>query len=627
MGVDEDAVVSMAMKKRDQDYEEEEQTEPLSNGGTSDGGNSAPVLLSTGELHFFEKRVLEQQNDFMKSRDDMDHVKRGLTEHWDSVSKSLSTNNVNLEYAGYTVLKTCDEYCDKYVMESILPILSGQLAVPSHTFPDLQITLWSSYLGALAHTLQACDAYYENLEKLADQQGVLPKIFVCAPMRALYRDLIQDKVTVMTNLATCLTNALNDHVMKQWYTMVVWQDSNAEGASDESKSLDADFHDLLKQLTHWTAAIHGSRMPAVYRARYTQIEEALESLQSIVDPLSREYASVDQFFSRERKTYFDSLLSNIRHADGVKRRMRLIEKEDVVSLAFGAILMWRHVRIAQSSMLTSVSIPPLPLRLYHWMMLPGNPDPYDFGHNSAPCGSGWGGRRRVMCILAGLAYVWLRERCDEWKAEVAERELVTHFEAGPVSTGSQKNSDVGVTDNSEGGKSGKRKKKKKNLTGSSTADGAHIDLGGSLQNAIKSQDLSDRTFIECANLRQSSNLDSVEFGGDSLVNGSNDEDLNGACSEECFPKEIETTVDNELQWEEKQLATDIGIVVEVDIADSGEIEVADDESQDVDVEEYYDASVLVQNDEGMESARNFLIDRLVSLMNESESETTVIISR
>jgi hypothetical protein len=630
MGIDEDVLVSISVKKRDKDYDEDEHSETLRNDtGNSDGGNRAPVHLSTGELHFFKKRVMEQQNDFSKSRDDMDHVKTNLIDHWNSVSRTLLTD-MNMELTGYTVLKRCDEYCDKYVMESILPILSGQLSVPSHTLPDLQIKLWSLYLGALARTLQACDVYYSRLEELADQQGVLPKIFVCAPMRALYQDLIQVKVTVMTDLAASLTSALNDRVMKEWYTRVVWQDSNAEGASDESKSLDMDFQELLKELTEWTAAIQGSRMSAINRARYTQIEEVLESLQSIVDPLSHEYASVEPFFSREQKVYFDSLLSNTRHADGVKRRMRLIEKEDVISLAFGAILMWRHVRIAQSSMLISVCIPPLPLPLYHWMMLSDNPDLYGLSLNTSPCWSGWGGRRRVMCILAGVAYCWLNERCNEWKAEVAERELITHFEAGTLSSGPQKISDIEVPDDAGAGKSGKRRKKHKNKTLSSSSYGAHIDTKDATQGDKNSQDFADRTMTQHGDIQEP--LEVTNQGGHSLNSGLNEEGWNGTDPEDCLPTEI-NTIAQEKTWEEMEQGLNSGFVSKVGNDDNSEIEVAEERHHNGDTNVGYptvddfDSSVLVQDDEGIESARNFLINRLVSMLNESESGTAVIISR
>lgn len=574
LGVEEDVVVSMSIYQRDKDYDEEDHTDASQNVGGRVGANSAPVLMSTGELHFLKKRIMEQLNDFTKSRNDMDHVKQRLIQHWDEISPTLSTA-MNLEYAGYSVLKSCDDYCDRYVMECILPILSGQLSVPSHSFPDLQISLWTLYLGALAQTSHASDVYYGRLEdELADQQGVLPKIFVSAPMRALYRDLVQEKVIVMSDLAARITKELNDRVMKEWYTRVVWQDSKAEGGSDKSKALDMDFHDLLKELTEWTVAIQGSRMSTINRARYMQIEKVLEILQLIVDPLSSEFASVEPFFTRERKIYFESLLSNIHHAYGVKRRMRLIEKEDIVSMAFGAILMWRHVRIAQSRMIISVSIPPLPLPLYHWMMFSDDLGPYELGGTSSPCWSGWGGRRRVTCMLAGLAYVWLRERCNEWKSEVAERELITDFEVGTSSGASQKQSDDVVLDDAVVANSSRRKKKKKNK--GATFDESHLDARSDEQEEGKLQNLADRKMTSGAIALEPSMLDSVSRFRDALGGGFCEEkSIDVAIISATYPLEVADTNADEFESDEKELAPISGS----DEADTKGEEVDSDEKE------------------------------------------------
>ena len=61
----------------------------------------------------------------------------------------------------------------------------------------------------------------------------------------------------------------------------------------------------------------------------------MELLQSIVEPLSKEYATVERYFTPERNRYFASLRSNISLAQGVKQKMRLIDQNEVEWMATG----------------------------------------------------------------------------------------------------------------------------------------------------------------------------------------------------------------------------------------------------------------------------------------------------
>lgn len=67
----------------------------------------------------------------------------------------------------------------------------------------------------------------------------------------------------------------------------------------------------------------------------------------------------------------------------------------------------------------------LPLKLRKWMEA-GNSESRtteNYAESGTAC-SGGGGKRRVACVITGLLYRWLCDRCLEWHAELTQRELL-----------------------------------------------------------------------------------------------------------------------------------------------------------------------------------------------------------
>ena len=105
------------------------------------------------------------------------------------------------------------------------------------------------------------------------------------------------------------------------------------------------------------------RAVEIQRQLMTQTEHILELLQSIVEPLAKEYATLERYFCADRNRYFASLRSNMLLAHSVKKRMRLIDQTEVECMSTGTILVWRQMRKMQSRMVTSFEIPSLPLQV------------------------------------------------------------------------------------------------------------------------------------------------------------------------------------------------------------------------------------------------------------------------
>ena len=597
-GVDEESLVEMSVR------EEDEFSNKLAITAESNEEDNDRITCSVVTSDMIKKKVTETQQNFIRSFEGLEIGMQELKQEWRSDETEL-----NLDYKRVIAIKNCEESCDMYFTENILPILIGQLSLPFHACADIQIHLWAVYLGALGETFNACDNYYKILEEnLADQNGRIPMIFTSAPLRFLYRNFAREKTNAVSDVLKSFAQALNNPKMKEFYTRLFWHRRKPEDDQcKESNQLDDDCRKLIKVLTEWTKIIQGGRMSNINKERTKRLMCVFNILRDVVGSLGKEYDKVDKHFSKEQQNYFTSLLSNIHQANGVKSRMRLIEKEDVVSLASGVILMWRHVRIMQSRVAASFSLESLPLSLHQWMLQPLRMNIENDGwfQGYSKCCPGMGGRRRVMGMLAGLTYVWLRERCNEWKAEKSRQELLTDFDLELSSS----------TDHQfvkqPGAKSNKKNKKKKNK------------LVSSLSNRPE-----DNTVVKYTARQELTN--DLNKNDKKYQNGEVNEIVDVDNASDADDHEF---VDGESPGENIDLENEHGendafIAVENtrnisndNVGNSSHLEQGIEDNV-----ESYEASVLVQDESGYSiSAADFLTDRLLSLMNELESKDIVII--
>jgi hypothetical protein len=69
----------------------------------------------------------------------------------------------------------------------------------------------------------------------------------------------------------------------------------------------------------------------------------------------------------------------------------------------------------------------MPYKLQGWVASRSGFRRHDMDVDGDFCSRG-GGNTRAVCILVGLLYRWMSDRCKEWQAEVAEQELLTAVE-------------------------------------------------------------------------------------------------------------------------------------------------------------------------------------------------------
>ena len=443
-----------------------------------------PVGISKNQLNWVQKRVDETQGCYKKCLDTM----ISKLEEIPSVPIEM---NVDHDFTAMNTMENCEESCNEYFEEYILPILTRDFSMPSHACAELQIQMWAVYLDVLGKTLNACNAYYKKLEEdVAEQNGTLPLFVLSKEFRTLYRQHSEEKIGYLSEIGKIFSKATVSMPMKEFHTRTFWKQCNPNERSERSEKLDEDCRKLIRSLTEWTRIVNGGRMRVINKERTNRLMNVFNMLRVVAESLGQEYETVKGYFSKERQKYFGWLLSSIFLAHGVKSQMRLVEMDDIVGLTTGVILMWRHVRIMQSRVGTPTPAEILPLSLLKWTLETPDSDVEGIQiYVFTKCLPGSvGAKRRTMGILAGLTYGWLRERCEEWRAEIASRELLTDFDFGapgradphqPAGAGRKGGPAAG-----SGGttKPGKKAKKKKNKNKASAAAAAPALNGSSSPN-------------------------------------------------------------------------------------------------------------------------------------------------
>lgn len=447
------------------------------------GGSPGPEVLEHEHVAKIQSLVLENEKTSKDALDQIDQLGKEIQDELEQILSALPSAPQNLDVKSFPKMKIVDQKCTEY-SDKILHTLQAITGGRSDAVVHLKLQLWTTYLEALNKILKASDSYYSRLgEDMADSRGVLPKPYVDAGFRKLFQTLLEEKVRVWTGFGNFLCGHLRGRLLKELHTRTVWCSERAPATDPKSVALDEKCNKLIQELADWTATIMGGRMADIYRERMAQTERLLEVLQAVIQPLAAQYASVERYFSTERNLYFASLRSNVVLAQGVKKQMRLIDNAEVEGMTTGVILMWTHVRLMQSRMINSSGIPPLPLQLKRWMLQDDNPlmegwNGFDVAsplnsHHQRYCQPGRQGKRRVMCILAGLVYRWLEEQCKVWRAEMAEKELLTDFDAGETPLAASNAKDViGAGKPSKAKKA--KKKKNKNATPSTDAESANL---------------------------------------------------------------------------------------------------------------------------------------------------------
>jgi hypothetical protein len=446
VGVLESSLVDVSMKPK---------------GTIKNGNESDPVQISPEILDGLKRNITKQVDEFFSDESsEGDSFEDLLMTEVEKVQHALAPQQ-NIHLTAHQVLSNCNAFCEQYIASDLLRrMMHGDDGLLHEAQADLEIRTWSRFLEMITDIFEETEKYYKYTEdNFVDENGAIgTPIFVNAKMRMAYGGWVEKKVQSATAFGTELkSDLMNRRVLKERSTRAVWA-ADHFGKNDQMFDLKFELEQVLENLLDWVNVIHERRMSIIRREQRQKREKILDQLEEVSPHLEKAYEEVEQNFSRDQQLYFRSILSLIKLPRGAPLHSQIDENAKVFMLVKGVILMWRHVRFMKMHTVQA-KVPPLPLPLKQFMM--ESHDPSDIGalhRGRSLCWHGWGGKRRVRCIIAGILFSWLGSVCSEWKSESAAAELLIDFDAevaAPNYGGTNKPS-----------KKAKKKKKKTAVAGS-----------------------------------------------------------------------------------------------------------------------------------------------------------------
>jgi len=227
----------------------------------------------------------------------------------------------------------------------------------------------------------------------------------------------------------------------------------------------------------------------------------------------------------------------------------------------------------------------------------------------------------------------LRERCEEWKAEIASQELLTYLDTDLFSSEEKQLVNGSKSSNKTGGlttKSNKKTKKKKSKKMIPEDNGSTSNQASSAQEDIEEAKSGDDLSIESAEVL---GISVVKSSGTAKPESTVDVQIPLAKSN--IEEEQLTDIDivdglnldssTPLSEEKEEEDTLIAEETKGSVGDTS-VEVLRCEKEDNGNTEAFESSVVVQDEKGfILPAMEFLTDRLVALMRQPENEKIVII--
>ena len=304
------------------------------------------------------------------------------------------------------------------------------------------LQFWSDFARML-RTLQNNHVEFDNQRlPLLDRHGAFPQPFYCSTYRSIYRQLVDSKILTIHKLIVRVSKTFDASVasgllfgpdrnttfIRKLDTQQIYQEVIGECQAQqiaESSEVDSACYNLMSHLRECTETILG---PSPDPAEHTRRRERFIRLRNVAGQ------QLDEFSKVTPGTSLGVLIDESDPLAGDK-----VESEFV-----NLIQSWMDTRMAarrESSVATKV----MPVEVLNTMR-----HRRVDGQDDSVCYGGGNGKERATCILVGLLFQWMSSVYDEWRAELAQQELLKSMEdleepLGPVGAG----------------KPGKKKNKKK----------------------------------------------------------------------------------------------------------------------------------------------------------------------
>jgi hypothetical protein len=390
-----------------------------------------------------------------------------------SVMKFADTRDhdvCNIEMMSFPVVKEVDETCCE-LMGRLLRIImkmtrafqdvliygssggsSRSEAVKSHTWALNGIMdMWGMYTAAIDEMNIAIIDYEEQLFELATR-GAITQMFLSSTSRSLYRKLVEVKIRVVLNTIHTVRVRMD---RLEYLDCVGGEDWAAPfsrklfayeafykvvASLDEKKHkhlgrlpMDHACDDVLYTVREWIETVHQGTVSKIMEIHGHRREKFLRLLRVCDTTLTRMVeaasdgndASCNALTTMRQDQELPQRFCGDGDDDGASLRLLRME---IGARTLKTVRLWMGLRMhSNPDAYESDRRVVMPYKLQGWVANRSGFRRNDMDVDGDFCSRG-GGKTRAVCILVGLLYRWMSDRCKEWQAEVAEQELLTAVE-------------------------------------------------------------------------------------------------------------------------------------------------------------------------------------------------------
>jgi hypothetical protein len=330
---------------------------------------------------------------------------------------------------------------------------------------DLALGLWDLWLQSVQEVVSNIVQYEMDLRSIADRHGRFPQAFSSSKYRNLYHTLVWTKLHAAQNLFERMSELLDtpveapglhprDHKTSARRKIICYSIFCQHFVGLDYKRsppvlpLDQGLQSVLEAIRECVQTPHKVSWDQVQQEHETRRQRLSRRCERVFseNDVGRIVDVVRGHLTGSAKVLNNDLVGSTSNdsADAelsMNSRYRDYLKEIGIQMISG----WLRERCHQKAEVPII-IPSMPVKLL-----------LNTGHSMDGFNCVSNAETRAVCILLALFYRWISDQCDAWRAELAEKELLTSMSSFDADHAS---ADGGISTNAKP-KSSKKKKKKR----------------------------------------------------------------------------------------------------------------------------------------------------------------------